>query len=47
MSLLADRETCRKMGEAGRQRVQRFYDLRVIVDEYRRLYDGWLEREVN
>jgi len=43
-SLLADPARARAMGEAGRQRVQRFYDLSVITAEYRRLYEEWLGR---
>ena len=46
-AILADRGQARRLGDAGRQRVQRFYDLRVIVAEYDRLYRDWLARSVN
>jgi glycosyltransferase involved in cell wall biosynthesis len=37
--LVPDRERCRQMGEAGRKRVERHFDIRRMVDDYRREYE--------
>lgn len=41
-TILGDGTLARRMADAGRQRVQKFYDLRVIVAEYDALYKRWL-----
>jgi glycosyltransferase involved in cell wall biosynthesis len=35
-------ELCARMGEAGRQRVLRFYDLRDVMNQYLELYESHL-----
>jgi glycosyltransferase involved in cell wall biosynthesis len=37
--LMRDRERCRQMGEAGRQRIEHYFDIRRMVGDYRREYE--------
>ena len=41
LSMLAESpDLCARMGAAGQARVRRFYDITVVMDEYRALYEG-------
>ena len=44
LSLLRDPERCRRMGEAGRRRVERVFDVRRMVAEYEEFYRELAQR---